>query len=37
MAAHREELTVTSRTTGFHLGVDDGVSSLVSLRELPHE
>jgi hypothetical protein len=37
MAAHREELTPTSRTTGFHLGVGDGVISLVSLRGLPHE
>jgi hypothetical protein len=32
-----EELTSTSRTTGFHLGVGDGVVSKVVLRGLPHE
>jgi hypothetical protein len=37
MPTHREELAVTGRTTGFHLGVGDGVISEVSLRELPHE
>jgi hypothetical protein len=32
-----EELTLTSGTARYHLGVGDGVVSVVVLRGLPHE